>query len=122
MLQLIKFHSSYYKNGNPRSEPQKKKKNYTAIHAKFLNGRKLLYNLERNRSDVLMTNEMHNSYNQFLFNSFCLLYMFRTNLVVHHQEQGTMYCITLFGTIVQASRQHDCLFTSSAVHAYKYQS
>ena len=35
-------------------------------------------------SNVLMTNEMHNSYNQFLFHSFCLLYMFRTNLVVHH--------------------------------------
>ena len=42
----------------------------------------------------LMTNEMHNSYNKFLYHSFCLLYMFRTNLVVHHQEQGIMYCIT----------------------------
>ena len=38
--------------------------------------------------NVLMTNEMHNSYNQFLFHSFCLLYMFRTNLVVHQQEHG----------------------------------
>ena len=36
--------------------------------------------------NVLMTNEMHNSYNQFLFHSFCLLCMFRTNLVIHHQE------------------------------------
>ena len=46
-----------------------------------------------------MTNEMHNSYNQFLFHSFYLLYMFRTNLVVHHQEHGIIYCITQFGTI-----------------------
>ena len=32
--------------------------------------------------------------------------MFRTNLVVHHQEHGIIYCITQFGTIgtiVQAS-------------------
>ena len=32
--------------------------------------------------------------------------MFRTKLVVHHQEHGIMYCITQFGTIgtiVQAS-------------------
>ena len=29
--------------------------------------------------------------------------MFRTNLVVHHQERGIIYCITQFGTIVQAS-------------------
>ena len=37
------------------------------------------------RGNVLITDEMHNSYNQFLFQSFfCLLYMFRTNLVVHH--------------------------------------
>ena len=28
--------------------------------------------------------------------------MFRTNLVVHHQEHKIMYCITQFGTIVQA--------------------
>ena len=42
-----------------------------------------------------MTDEMHNIYNQLLFHSFfCLLYMFRTNLVVHHQEHGTIYCIT----------------------------
>ena len=25
--------------------------------------------------------------------------MFRTNLVVHHQEHGIIYCITQFGTI-----------------------
>ena len=45
-------------------------------------------------------------FNQFLFNIFfCLLYMFRTNLVVH-QEHGIIYSITQFGTIgttVQAS-------------------
>ena len=42
--------------------------------------------------NVLMTNETHSSYNQFLFQSFfCLLYMFRTNLVVHHQEHGIVY-------------------------------
>ena len=50
-----------------------------------------------------MTNEMHNSYNQFYSTVFCLLYMFRKNLVFHHQEHGIMYCIAQFGTIVQAS-------------------
>ena len=37
---------------------------------------------------------------------FFLLYMFQTNLVVHHQEHYIIYCITQFGTIgtvVQAS-------------------
>ena len=48
-----------------------------------------------------MTKEIHNSCNQFLFHSFflCVLYMFRKNLVVHHQERGIIYCITQFGTI-----------------------
>ena len=37
---------------------------------------------------VLITNEMHSFlYNQlFIFHCFCLLYMFRTKLVFHHQE------------------------------------
>jgi hypothetical protein len=30
---------------------------------------------------------------------FCLLCMFRRNLVVHHQEHGIIYCITQFGTV-----------------------
>ena len=58
---------------------------------------------------------MHISYNQFYSTVFCLLYVFRTNLVVHHQQHGIIYCITQFGTIVQASlaasrqpRLHDC--------------
>jgi hypothetical protein len=46
--------------------------------------------------NVLMTNEMHNSYNQFYSTVFCLLYMFRTNLVVHHQDYGIIYCITQY--------------------------
>ena len=50
-----------------------------------------------------MTKEMLISYNQLLFHSFCLLYMFRTKLVFHHQEHGIIYYITQFGTIVQAS-------------------
>ena len=29
--------------------------------------------------------------------------MFRKNLVVHHQQHCTIYCITQFGAIVQAS-------------------
>ena len=48
---------------------------------------------------MLMTNEMHKFYNQILFHSFCLLYMFRKNLVGHHQEHSIIYCITQFGTI-----------------------
>ena len=44
---------------------------------------------------VLMTNETHNSHNQFYSTVFCLLYMFRTNLVVHQQQHGIIYCITL---------------------------
>ena len=61
--------------------------------------------------NVLMTNEMHNSYNQFYSTVFlCLLYMLRTNLFVHHQEHCTIYytCILhSFGTIVRAGL-HDC--------------
>ena len=56
--------------------------------------------------NVLMTNEMHNSYKQFYSTVFCLLYIFGMNLVVHHQDHGLIYCITQFGTIgiiVQAS-------------------
>ena len=54
--------------------------------------------------------EMHNSYNQFYSTVFCLLYMFRTNLVVHHQERGKIYCITQFGLVqsVQSCCKHDC--------------
>ena len=48
---------------------------------------------------MLMTNEMHNSYNQFYSTVFCLLYMFRTNLVVHHQEHGIIYCTKLCNTV-----------------------
>ena len=57
-----------------------------------------------------MTNEMHNYYNQFYHTVFCLLYMFRTNLVVHHQEHGIIYYITQFGTIgtIVQARLHDC--------------
>ena len=47
-------------------------------------------------SYVLMTNKMHNSYNQFYNPFFCLLYMFRTNLVTHHEEHGIIYCITQY--------------------------
>jgi hypothetical protein len=43
-----------------------------------------------------MTNEMRSSYNQFLFHRLLLLYMFRTNLVVHHQEHCLIYCITQY--------------------------
>ena len=51
-------------------------------------------------SNVLMTKEMYNYCNQFLAHVFiCLLYMFRTSLVVHHQEHGIKYCITQFGII-----------------------
>ena len=50
--------------------------------------------------NVLMTNEMHNSYNQFYSTDFfCLFYMFRTYLVLHHQVHKIIYCITQFGTI-----------------------
>ena len=34
-----------------------------------------------------------------LFHNFCLLCIFRTNLVVQHQEHGMIYCTTQFGTI-----------------------
>ena len=55
-------------------------------------------------TNVLMTNEMHSSYNQFLFHSFCLLYMFRTSLV-RHQEHGIMYCITQYNRCNRAIRR-----------------
>ena len=54
-------------------------------------------------SSLLMTNEMHNSYNQFLFHSFfCLLYMFRKNLILHHQQHGVIYCITQYSRFNRA--------------------
>ena len=37
--------------------------------------------------------------NQFYSKIVCLLHMFRTNLVVHHQEHNIIYCITQFCTI-----------------------
>ena len=43
--------------------------------------------------DVLMNIEIHNSYNLFLSHDFCLLYVFRKNLVVHLQEQIIIYCL-----------------------------
>ena len=56
--------------------------------------------IEHNSCFLLITNEMDNFYNQFFYSTvFCLLYMFRTNLVFHHQEYGIIYCITQFGTI-----------------------
>ena len=53
---------------------------------------------------------MHNSYNQFYSTVFCLLSIFRTNLAVHHQQHGIIYCITQFGTIgtIVQVRLHDC--------------
>ena len=42
---------------------------------------KLVLNFLR---QVLITNEMHNSYNQFLFTVFCLLYLFRTTRLVRN--------------------------------------
>ena len=57
---------------------------------------------------VLMTNEMHNSYNQFFYSTvFCLLYLFRKNLVVYHQEHGIIYCITRHN-LVQSCCKHNC--------------
>jgi hypothetical protein len=44
-----------------------------------------------------MKNEIHNSYNQFYSTVFfCVLYMFRRNLVVYHQEHGILCCITQY--------------------------
>ena len=51
-----------------------------------LEGKQIVYN-------VLMTNEIHNSYNQFFSTVFCILYMFRTNLVVLHQEHSIIYTV-----------------------------
>ena len=53
---------------------------------------------------MLMTNEMHNSYNQSYSTGCSLLYMFRTNLVVHHQEHGIIYCITQYSRYNRAIR------------------
>ena len=36
---------------------------------------------------------------------FCLLYLFRTNLVVHHQEHGIIYCITQYSRYSRATRR-----------------
>ena len=60
------------------------------------------------KSDVLMTNKMHNSYNQFYSTVFCLLCMFRTNLVVHRQEHGIIYCITQHNGTIVLSGESSC--------------
>ena len=41
-----------------------------------------------------MTNEMHNSYNQFSFHSF--LSALYVSKIVHLQEHGMTYCITQY--------------------------
>ena len=51
---------------------------------------------------VLMTNEMHNSYNRFYSTVLCLLYMFRTDLVIHNQKHGIIYCITQYNQYSRA--------------------
>jgi hypothetical protein len=58
---------------------------------------------------VLMTNEMHNSYNQFYSTVFCLLYVFRKNLVVHQQEHCIMYCITQYNMYNRYNRAYSTI-------------
>ena len=36
---------------------------------------------------------------------FCLLYVFRTNLFVHHQEHSIIYCITQYNRYNRAIRR-----------------
>ena len=64
--------------------------------ARWLSKRKVLDRF------VLMTNEMHN----FFSTGFCLLYMFRKNLVVHHQEHGIIYCITQYNRYNRAGKSN----------------
>ena len=57
----------------------------------------------------VITKEMHSSYNQlFIPQFFCLLYMFRKNLVVHHQQHTIIYCITQFGTVGTIALSGEC--------------
>ena len=46
--------------------------------------------------------------------------MFRTNLVVHHQEHGLIYCITQSGTIMQASLSAKKLCISLVINTLQY--
>ena len=50
-----------------------------------------IYNIYCN---VLITNETHNSYNQFLFHSF--LSALHVSNESYHQEHGIIYCITQY--------------------------
>ena len=64
-----------------------------------------------NDNNVLMTNEMHNSYNQFYSTVF--LSALRVSNESSRSSSGAhkIYCITqsgTIGTIVQATRLHDC--------------
>ena len=42
--------------------------------------------------------------------------MFRTSLVVHHQEHYTIYCITQFGTIVLSDESSYCEVLGKTLH------
>jgi hypothetical protein len=53
--------------------------------------------------NVLMTSEMHNSYNQFYSTVFYLVYMFQKNLDVHRQEHGIIYYITQYNRAGESS-------------------
>ena len=68
----------------------------TLTNAKIYVPQERTLNIILNYRNVLMANEMHSSYKQSYLTFFCLLYMFRTNLVVHHQEHGIIYCITQY--------------------------
>ena len=50
---------------------------------------------------------MHNSYDEFYATVFCLLSVFRTNLVVHHQEHSIIYCVcnTVYYVVLQMMNQ-----------------
>ena len=68
-------------------------------------------------SNVLMSNEMHSSYNQFYSTVFYLLYMFLTNLVVHHHQHCIMYCITQYNRYNRAG-QSSCFEVVSKTVSY----
>ena len=69
--------------------------------------------------NVSMTNVMYNSYNQFYSTVFCLLYMFRTNLVVHHQEHSIIYCITQYNRYNRVGESSCSKQLNSPIRLYK---
>ena len=107
---MVKTLIFYYNDVLLVLKGQRKNLEYYVESFRWINGNFNLTCVYRaSYCNVLMTNEMHNSYNQFYSTFFCLLYMFRKNLVVHHQEHSIIYCNTQYNRYNRATNCTVCV-------------